>query len=77
MSFRTISRVIIQVEAPRNLMGRVMSVFNLDQGMRSIGSIVLGAAATLFGASLGIALTAGTSLIITTALFYRLLGKKD
>jgi hypothetical protein len=77
VSFRTISRVIIQVEAPRNLMGRVMSVFNLDQGMRSIGSIVLGAAATLFGASLGIALTAGTSLIITTALFYRLLGKKD
>ena len=77
VSFRTISRVIIQVEAPRNLMGRVMSVFNLDQGMRSIGSIVLGAAATLFGASLGIALTAGTSLIITTALFYRLLGKRE
>lgn len=68
--------MIIQVEAPRNLMGRVMSVFNLYQGMRSIGSIVLGAAATLFGASLGIALTAGASLIITTALFYRLLGKK-
>ena len=77
VSFRTISRVIIQVEAPRNLMGRVMSVFNLDQGMRSIGSIVLGAAATLLGASLGIALTAGTSLIITTALFYRLLGRRD
>ena len=77
VSFRTISRVIIQVEAPRTLMGRVMSVFNLDQGMRSIGSIVLGVAATLFGASLGIALTAGASLIITTALFYRLLGRKE
>ena len=76
VSFRTISRVIIQIEAPRNLMGRVMSVFNLDQGMRSVGSIVLGAAATFFGASLGIALTAGASLIITTALFYRLLGNK-
>ena len=74
--FRTISRVIIQIEAPRNLMGRVMSVFNLDQGMRSIGSIVLGASATLFGASLGLALTAAVSLIVTTALFYRLLGKK-
>jgi hypothetical protein len=57
-------------------MGRVMSVFNLDQGMRSIGSIVLGAAATLFGASLGIALTAAVSLIVTTTLFYRLLGKR-
>jgi MFS family permease len=76
VSFRTISRVIIQIEAPRNLMGRVMSVFNLDQGMRSIGSIVLGTSATLFGASLGLALTAAVSLIVTTALFYRLLGKK-
>jgi hypothetical protein len=75
--FRTISRVIIQIEAPRTLMGRVMSVFNLDQGMRSVGSIVLGAAATFFGASLGIALTAAASLVITTALFYRLLGKRE
>ena len=74
--FRTISRVIIQIEAPRHLMGRVMSVFNLDQGMRSIGSIILGTSATLFGASLGLALTAAVSLIVTTALFYRLLGKK-
>jgi MFS family permease len=73
--FRTISRVIIQIEAPRNLMGRVMSVFNLDQGMRSIGSIVLGASATFFGAPLGLALTAAASLIVTTLLFYRLLGK--
>jgi len=77
VSFRTLSRVIIQIEAPRNLMGRVMSVFNLDQGMRSIGSVVLGAAATLFGAPLGLALTAAASLVITTALFYRLLGKRE
>jgi MFS family permease len=76
VSFRTISRVIIQVEAPRNLMGRVMSVFNLDQGMRSIGSIVLGASATFFGASLGLALAAAVSLIVTTTIFYRLLGKR-
>src|SRR6185295_14374829 len=74
--FRTISRVIIQIEAPRNLMGRVMSVFNLDHGMRSIGSIFLGTSATLFGSSLALALTAAVSLIVTTTLFYRLLGKK-
>jgi MFS family permease len=76
VSFRTISRVIIQVEAPRNLMGRVMSVFNLDQGMRSIGAVVLGASATFFGASLGLALAAAVSLIVTTTIFYRLLGKQ-
>jgi MFS family permease len=76
VSFRTISRVIIQIEAPRDLLGRVMSVFNMDQGMRSLGSVVLGAFATLFGASIGLALTAGVSLIVTTTLFYRLLGKR-
>src|SRR5262244_3129287 len=76
VSFRTISRVIIQIEAPRDLLGRAMSVFNMDQGMRSLGSVVMGAFATIFGASLGIALTAAVSLIITTALFYRLLGKR-
>ena len=76
VSFRTISRVIIQIEAPRNLLGRVMSVFNLDQGMRSVGSVVMGASATIFGAATGIALTAAISLVITTLLFYRLLGRK-
>ncbi|HEX2229356.1 MAG TPA: MFS transporter [Candidatus Binatia bacterium] len=77
VSFRTISRVIIQIEAPRELLGRVMSVFNLDQGMRSVGSVVMGASAAFFGASVGVALTAGISLIITTLLFYRLLGRKS
>jgi predicted MFS family arabinose efflux permease len=77
VTFRTVSRVIIQVEAPRELMGRVMSVFNLDQGMRAVGSVVMGASATIFGAPLGLALTAAASLILTTALFYRLLGKRD
>ncbi|MEX0803775.1 MAG: MFS transporter [Candidatus Binatia bacterium] len=76
VSFRTISRVIIQIETPRDLLGRVMSVFNMDQGMRSMGSVVMGVFATIFGASLGLALTAGVSLIVTTTLFYRLLGKK-
>jgi MFS family permease len=76
VSFRTISRVIIQVEAPRDLLGRVMSVFNMDQGMRSVGSVVMGAFASIFGASLGVALTALLSLIVTSTLFYRLLGKR-
>jgi MFS family permease len=75
VSFRTVSRVIIQIEAPRDLLGRAMSVFNMDQGMRSVGSVVLGASATVFGASLGLALTAVISLIITTTLFYRLLAR--
>jgi hypothetical protein len=68
--------VIIQMEAPRELLGRVMSVFNLDQGMRSLGAVVMGALASMFGASLGVALSAAFSLIVTTTLFYRLRGAK-
>jgi hypothetical protein len=37
----------------------------------------MGASATLLGASLGLALTAAMSLIITTMLFYRLLARKN
>ena len=44
--------------------------------MRSVGSVVMGASATILGASLGLALTAAMSLIITTMLFYRLLAKR-
>jgi len=77
--FRTVSRLIIQVEAPRELLGRVMSLFLMDQGMRSLGSMVMGAFVAGFGAALGLALTSVVSLTLTTITFWRLLGfsKKD
>ena len=72
--FRTVSRLIIQVEAPRELLGRVMSVFLMDQGMRSFGSIVMGAFVAAFGAALGLALTSVASMTLTSLTFWRLLG---
>ena len=72
--FRTVSRLIIQVEAPRELIGRVMSVFLMDQGMRSIGSMILGGFATIFGAALGLSLCSVVSIGFTTLTFYRLIG---
>jgi len=72
--FHTVSRLIIQVEAPRELLGRVMSVFLMDQGMRSFGSIVMGAFVAAFGAALGLALTSVASMTLTALTFWRLLG---
>jgi predicted MFS family arabinose efflux permease len=72
--FRTVSRLIIQVETPRELLGRVMSVFLMDQGMRSLGSMVMGAFVTIFGAALGLALTSLASMTFTAITFWRLLG---
>lgn len=71
--FRTVSRLIIQVETPRELLGRVMSVFLMDQGMRSLGSMVMGAFVTIFGAALGLALTSMASMTFTAITFWLLL----
>ena len=76
IAFRTISRVIIQIETPRDLLGRVISVFVMDQGMRSVGSLVIGIFASIFGAALGLALTSVGSLTLTSMLFFHFLGAR-
>ncbi|NIO10839.1 MAG: MFS transporter [Deltaproteobacteria bacterium] len=69
VAYRTISRVIFQMQVPYEYLGRVMSVFQMDQGMRSIGSMAIGTFITVFGITLGLTLTSFVSLIFTTALF--------
>jgi hypothetical protein len=64
------------MEVPLALLGRVMSVFVMDQGMRSVGSLVMGIFASLFGADFGLASTAALSLFLTSTLFYYLLRPK-
>jgi predicted MFS family arabinose efflux permease len=76
IAFRTVTRLIIQMEVPRALLGRVISVFVMDQGMRSVGSLVMGASASFFGVDLGLALTSIASLGLTSSLFYYFLGTK-
>ncbi len=70
VAYRTISRVIIQIRVPYGFLGRVMRVFQMDQGMRSIGSMAIGTFISLFGFALGLALTSVVSLILTSALFF-------
>ena len=76
IAFRTVSRLIIQLEVPHALLGRVISVFLMDQGMRSVGSLVMGIFATLFGVDFGLALTSVVSLSLTSTVFYYLLRTK-
>jgi MFS transporter, DHA1 family, staphyloferrin A biosynthesis exporter len=73
--FRTVSRLIIQIEAPRELLGRVMSVFLMDQGMRSLGSMIMGGFVASFGAAYGLALTSVASITLTALTFWRLLRR--
>jgi hypothetical protein len=54
----------------------VISVFLMDQGMRSVGSLVMGIFATLFGVDFGLAFTSLVSLSLTSTVFYYLLRTK-
>jgi hypothetical protein len=56
-----------------------MSVFLMDQGMRSLGSMVMGAFVAGFGAALGLIATSLVSIVLTAITFWRLLGvsKRD
>ena len=70
VAYRTISRVIYQIRVPYGFLGRVMSVFQMDHGMRSVGSMVIGTFISLFGIALGLSLTSVVSLILTSTIFF-------
>jgi len=71
--YRTMARVVIQTQVPYGIMGRAISVFQIDQGLRSVGSMIMGTFASIFGVAVGIMLTSVISLTLTSALFLRLL----
>jgi hypothetical protein len=46
----------------------------MDQGLRSVGSIIMGTFATLFGAALGLSVCGVISIGLTGVTFYKFLG---
>ncbi len=70
--YRTMARVVIQTQVPYGILGRVIGVFQMDQGFRSVGSMVMGTFGSIFGIALGLILTSAISLTLTSTLFLRL-----
>ena len=48
---RALSNTAIQIHAPPNLLGRVLSLFFMDRGLWSLGSVMMGTAASAVGIS--------------------------
>jgi len=71
--YRTMARVVIQTQVPYGFLGRAISVFQMDQGLRSVGSMVMGTFGSIFGIAHGLILTSVISLTLTSTLFLRLL----
>lgn len=76
VGFRTFSRLIIQMEVPRELLGRVMGVLLMDNGLRAVGSVVIGASVGFLGAAVGLGLTSGLAIGVIGLLFGPLYGRR-
>jgi MFS family permease len=49
IAMRALTNTVIQTETPPYLLGRVLSLFFMDRGLWSLGSVVIGAAAAVIG----------------------------
>lgn len=49
IAFRALSNTAIQSDTPRNLLGRVLSLFFMDRGLWSLGGIMIGSSAAVIG----------------------------
>ncbi len=69
-TYRTMSRITLQVHVPDQLRGRVLSIALMDRGFIPLGAILLGAIATWAGTSwagivMGVGCIAITSIVLT------------
>jgi len=65
---RALSNAAIQLEAPSNLLGRVLSLFFMDRGLWSLGSVLMGTAAAAVGISWTFAICAAVCTLAAGSL---------
>jgi MFS family permease len=69
ISLRALCNTAIQIETPSNLLGRVLSLFFMDRGLWSFGSVLMGAAASAIGINWTFAACAVVCTIAASSLF--------
>jgi MFS family permease len=67
---RALCNTAIQMEAPSNLLGRVLSLFFMDRGLWSLGSVLIGSAASAIGISWTFAACAAVCTIATLNMLF-------
>lgn len=65
---RALSNTAIQLETPTNLLGRVLSLFFMDRGLWSLGSVLMGTAASAIGISWTFAVCAAVCTMAASSL---------
>ncbi|WP_232463436.1 MFS transporter [Tumebacillus avium] len=71
-TYRTMSRITMQMQVPDHLRGRIMSIALMDRGFMPLGAILIGTVATSFGALwAGVMMGAGCIVVTLAVLLTR------
>jgi len=72
LSFSSMTQTIVQLNAPSEIRGRVLGLFNMSSGgLRAFSGITVGLVGSLFTVHLSLALAAGAFMLITLTLLAR------
>ncbi|HEX2227188.1 MAG TPA: MFS transporter [Candidatus Binatia bacterium] len=71
IAIRAVANGIVQMETPPHLLGRVLSLFFMDKGLWSFGTLFIGTVAHWFGTAPAIAISGIACALAASALLYQ------
>ncbi len=71
IAFRAVANSIVQMETPPHLLGRMLSLFFMDKGMWSFGTLFIGSVAHLVGTPKAIAISGICCAVAASVLLYQ------
>lgn len=71
IAFRAVANGIVQMETPPHLLGRMLSLFFMDKGLWSFGTLFIGGVAHVIGTPRAIAISASICAILALLLLYQ------
>ena len=71
IAFRSVANSVVQMETPPHLLGRMLSLFFMDKGMWSFGTLFIGGVAQVVGTPNAIAISGVGCALAATVLLYQ------
>jgi MFS family permease len=71
IAFRSVANSVVQMETPPHLLGRMLSLFFMDKGMWSFGTLFIGGVAQVVGTPNAIAISGIGCALAATVLLYQ------
>ena len=71
IAFRSVANSVVQMETPPHLLGRVLSLFFMDKGMWSFGTLFIGSVAHVVGTPNAIAISGLCCALAASVLLYQ------